>query len=62
MWKSGREAIADGAVTAYSSNCIQFDPFSGHRRLEDPMGRDDHTTAPADSLTLFLPVPAHVLV
>jgi hypothetical protein len=51
-----RQAIADGGLTAYSFNCIQFDPFSGHRRLEYPMGRDDHTTAPADCLTLVMPL------
>jgi hypothetical protein len=58
MWKSRHEAIADGAPTAYSFNCIQFDPFSGHRRLEYPMGRDDHTTAAADCLTLVMPLQA----
>src|ERR1039457_7028251 len=40
------------------ANCIQFDPSSGHRRLEYPMGRDDHTTAPADCLTLVMPLQA----
>jgi hypothetical protein len=41
--KIRREAIADRPPTAYSLNCIQFDPFSGHRRLEYPMGRDVST-------------------
>jgi hypothetical protein len=37
---------------------MQFDPFSGHRRLEYPMGRDDHLAAPADYLTLVMPLQA----